>query len=100
MAVSEDVLRLVRTVERLPMEDQEKILRLVDLLSLVPPAIQERTQQMLRSLLASRPASKSECVAGIDDLLEFLERNASISKGRGAAFTRLQLVNGQKALLS
>ena len=100
MAVSEDVLRLVRTVERLPMEDQDKILRLVDLLSLVPPAIQERTQHMLRTLLASDPASKSECVAGVDDLLEFLERHASMSKGRRRAVTRLQLVGGQKAILS
>ena len=36
MSVSEDVLRLVRTVERLPSEDQDKILRMVDLLTLVP----------------------------------------------------------------
>jgi hypothetical protein len=100
MAVSKDVLRLVRTVEQLPMEDQDKILRLVDLLSLVPPPIQERTQQMLRSLLASGPASKSECVAGVDDLLEFLERHASIGKGRRVASTGLKLVAGQKALLS
>ena len=36
MPVSDDVLRLVRTVERLPSEDQDKILRMVDLLTLVP----------------------------------------------------------------
>jgi hypothetical protein len=79
MAVSEDVLRLVRTVERLPREDQDKILRIVDLLSLVPIVVQDRTQQMLRELLASDPVSKHECVAGIDDLIEYLERNVTIS---------------------
>jgi hypothetical protein len=79
MAVSEDVLRLVRTVERLPREDLDKILRIVDLLSLVPISVQNRTQQMLRDLLANEPASKLECVAGIDDVIDYLERNVRIS---------------------
>lgn len=79
MAVSEDVLRLVRTVERLPLEDQDKILRIVDLLTLVPVGIQERTQQMLRELLASEPASKNECVMGIDDVIGYLEQNVSMT---------------------
>jgi hypothetical protein len=79
MAVSEDVLRLVRTVERLPREDQDKIFRIVDLLSLVPFSVQDRTQQMLRELLAQVPASKHECHAGIDEVIEYLERNASMS---------------------
>ncbi len=79
MAVSEDVLRLVRTVERLPREDQDKILRIVDLLSLVPISVQDRTQQMLRDLLAEEPASKHECVAGIDEVIQYLESNVSIS---------------------
>jgi len=100
MAVSEDVLRLVRTVERLPMEDQDKILRLVDLLSLVPPAVQERTQQMLRTLLASRPASKSACVAGIDDLIEYLERHVSSGPERRGLLNPLEIVGGAKARLS
>jgi hypothetical protein len=100
MAVSKDVLRLVRTVERLPMEDQDKILRLVDLLSLVPPAVQQRTQQMLRALLASDPASKRECVAGIDDLIEYLERHASADPDRRSPFNRLGVAGGAKALLS
>jgi hypothetical protein len=77
MAVSEDVLRLVRTVERLPREDQDKILRIVDLLSLVPISVQDRTQQMLRDLLARGPASKRECVAGVNNVIEYLERNAA-----------------------
>ncbi|HVS24517.1 MAG TPA: hypothetical protein VMU03_12390 [Gammaproteobacteria bacterium] len=79
MALSKDVLRLVRTVERLPREDQEKILRIVDLLSLVPISVQERTQQMLRELLARDPASKNECVAGVDDVIRYLERNVAMS---------------------
>jgi len=79
MAVSEDVLRLVRTVERLPREDQEKILRIVDLLSLVPLPVQDKTQQMLRELLERDPASKNECVAGVDDVIRYLERNVAIS---------------------
>jgi SOS response regulatory protein OraA/RecX len=69
----------VRTVERLPQEDQEKILRIVDLLTLVPLSVQDRTQQMLRELLAAEPASKYECIAGIDDVIDYLERNVSIT---------------------
>jgi hypothetical protein len=79
MALSKDVLRLVRTVERLPREDQEKILRIVDLLSLVPIRVQDKTQQMLRELLARDPASKNECVAGVDDVIRYLERNVAMS---------------------
>ncbi len=80
MAVSEDILRLVRTVERLPREDQDKILRIVDLLSLVPLSVQNRTQRMLRELLNKHPASKRDCVAGVDELIEYLEDNALISR--------------------
>jgi hypothetical protein len=76
MPVSEDVLRLVRTVERLPSEDQDKILRMVDLLTLVPLQVQRKTQCMLRELLDREPDTKRECVAGVDDVLAYLERNA------------------------
>ena len=76
MSVSEDVLRLVRTVERLPSEDQDKILRMVDLLTLVPLKVQNRTQRMLRELLERQPDTKGECVAGVDDVLAYLESNA------------------------
>lgn len=81
MPVSEDVLRLVHTVERLPREDQEKILRMVDLLTLVPVRVQNRTQRMLRELLERQPDTKRECVAGVDDVLEYLERNAAAASG-------------------
>jgi hypothetical protein len=77
MAVSEDVLRLVRTVECLPTEDQDKILRMVDLLTLVPVSVQDKTQRMLRDLLERQPDTKRECVAGVDDVLAYLERNAA-----------------------
>ena len=77
MAVSEDVLRLVRTVECLPSEDQDKILRMVDLLTLVPVSVQDKTQRMLRELLERQPDTKRECVAGVDDVLAYLERNAA-----------------------
>jgi hypothetical protein len=84
MSVSEDVWHLVRTVERLPREDQDKILRMVDLLTLVPVPVQNRTQRMLRELLERKPDTKTECVAGVDDLLAYLERNAaSASTARG-----------------
>jgi hypothetical protein len=91
MPVSEDVLRLVRTVERLPSEDQDKILRMVDLLTLVPLPVQNRTQRMLRELLERKPDTKSECVAGVDDVLAYLERNATVAAGEHAGVTRLDL---------
>lgn len=101
MAVSEDVLRLVRTVERLPQEDQDKILRIVDLLSLVPVSVQDRTQQMLRELLARTPASKSECVAGVDDVIEYLEHNVAISAEQRGLLSQLDGgIRGVKARLS
>lgn len=79
MATSEDVLRLVQTVERLPREDQDKILRIVDLLALVPVSVQDRTQRMLRELLDSDPSSKHECVAGVDDVIDYLEHNVALA---------------------
>jgi hypothetical protein len=84
MPLSEDVLRLVRTVESLPSEDQDKILRMVDLLTLVPLPVQDRTQRMLRELLERKPDTKRECVAGVDDVLAYLERNADFRRRREA----------------
>jgi len=89
MPVSEDVLRLVHTVERLPSEDQDKILRMVDLLTLVPVPVQNRTQRMLRELLERQPDTKRECVAGVDDVLEYLERNAAAAAGMRSPVTRV-----------
>jgi hypothetical protein len=89
MAVSKDVLRLVRTVERLPTEDQDKILRMVDLLTLVPVPVQHRTQRMLRELLERQPDTKRECVAGVDDVLAYLERNVVSAADRACNVTYL-----------
>lgn len=100
MPLSDDVRRLVRTVERLPVEDQDKILRMVDLLTLVPVPVQHRTQRMLRELLEREPNTKRECVAGVDDVLAYLERNvASTTRVRTGA-ARLEVVDGRNVQLS
>lgn len=93
MPLSKDVLRLVRTVERLPIEDQDKILRMVDLLTLVPLSVQHRTQRMLRDLLEREPDTKRECVAGVDDVLSYLERNVTSATQARSAVTRLAYPN-------
>lgn len=96
MSVSEDVWRLVRTVERLPSDDQEKILRMVDLLTLVPPSVQNRTQRMLRDLLERKPDSKRDCVAGVDDVLAYLERNAANATAERSVVTHVDFAVGGK----
>ena len=100
MPVSEDVLRLVRTVERLPSEDQDKILRMVDLLTLVPVRVQNRTQRMLRALLERQPDTKRECVAGVDDVLAYLERNAAAASQVRDTVTRVEFGAWAKMRLS
>lgn len=88
MDMSEDVLKLVRTVSDLPREDQSRILRIVDLLSLAPFQVQKRTQRMLRDLLDAEPESKLECVAGVDEVIEYLEQAVLDSEDRPAAWGR------------
>ena len=100
MAVSKDVLRLVRTVERLPSEYQDKIMRIVDLLSLVPPSVQDRTQRMLREFLASDPLSKRECSAGVDGVIEYLEQNIAMSAEQRGVLSQLDYALGAKIRLS
>jgi hypothetical protein len=73
MDMTEEVLKLVQVVGDLPREDQRRILRIVDLLSLAPSAVQQRTHRMLRELLDGHPESKRECVAGVDEVIEYLE---------------------------
>jgi hypothetical protein len=100
MPLSDDVRRLVRTVERLPVADQDKILRMVDLLTLVPVPVQHRTQRMLRELLEREPNTKRECVAGVDDVLAYLESNvASTARGRRGS-ARLEVVDSRNVQLS
>lgn len=96
MSVSEDVLHLVRTVESLPTEDQDKILRMVDLLSLVPAPVRFKTQRMLRDLLARHPGTKRECVAGVDDVIAYLERNASQSLDERCARANVTILHAAK----
>lgn len=74
MDVSEEVLKLVTTVSRLPREDQTRILKIVDLLSLASSPVQQQTQRMLSALLDANPESKFECVAGVDEVIEYLEQ--------------------------
>ncbi|HEX5420914.1 MAG TPA: hypothetical protein VFY39_13015 [Gammaproteobacteria bacterium] len=74
MGVPEEVLKLVNIVRRLPREDQARILEIVDLLSLASSYAQGQTQCMLGELLGTRLRSKAECVAGVDDVIEYLEQ--------------------------
>ncbi len=74
MDESEEVMNLVSKVGRLPREDQTRILRMVDLLSLASARVQRRTQHMLSALLAEQPHSKNECVASVDEVIEYLEQ--------------------------
>ena len=97
MPVSDDVWHLVRKVERLPIEDQEKIIRMVGLLPLVSLAVQDRTQRLLRELLEQRPNTRLECVARVDDLLAYLERNATSGSKRRDAVTRIDFSALQSA---
>jgi hypothetical protein len=100
MPVSDDVWRLVRKVERLPSDDQEKIIRMVGLLPLVPLAVQDRTQRLLRELLEQQPTTRRECVARVDDLLDYLERNAIPALKRRDTVTRLDFTPLESARTS
>ena len=73
VSVSEEVLALVHTVERLAAEDQERILTIVNLLTLVPSAAQQETQRMLKKLIDRNPRSMFDCVNGVDEVIEYLE---------------------------
>jgi len=97
MPVSDDVWRLVRKVERLPIEDQEKIIRMVGLLPFVPRAVMDRTQRLLRELLEQKPNTRLECVARVDDLLDYLERNAASGSKRHDAVARIDFTALQSA---
>lgn len=78
--LSEDVLSLVQTVERLGDKDQERILKLVKLLVLAPVSVRDRTQVMLQRLLdRDMLMSMPECVAAVDEVLEYLERSTDSS---------------------
>lgn len=71
--MNKDALKLIHSVERLPFEDQDKFFRIVELLSHVPLSVQDRTQRLLRELLAYQWTSKDDCLDGIDMIIEYLE---------------------------
>ncbi len=89
MDAADEILELVRTVAGLPREDQNRILRLVDLLSLAPYAVQQRTNQRLRELLDAEPQSKLECMDGLDDIIDYLERAVAGAEDRSASWSGL-----------
>ncbi len=97
MRVSEDVLRVVHKVERLPREDQDKILKMVDLLTLVPVDVRDESQRMLRELLARDPSTHGECVAALDDVITYLERNVLSSARHQSFLQRLKARSSVKA---
>lgn len=70
---SEDVARLVDTVERLTADDQRRIVRVVDLLLIAPFEIRTQSQSMLRGLLQNGPESKDALVSGLEDVIRYLE---------------------------
>jgi hypothetical protein len=71
--VSDEVTRLLRTVQRLDEIDQRRILKMVTLLATVPAGVRSATQRMLRELIASKPDTVLECSAGVDEVIEYLE---------------------------
>ena len=85
---SEEVLKLVRTVGRLPREDQARILKMVDLLSMASRPVQNRTQRMLSELLEGHPTSKSACIAGVDEVIAYLEQ--AVYGGDEGLWSRLE----------
>jgi hypothetical protein len=66
---------------------------MVDQLTLVPVPVQHRTQRMLRELLERQPNTKRACVAGVDDVLAYLESNVASAKQQRSAVTRLAIVD-------
>jgi hypothetical protein len=97
MQVSEEVLRVVHRVERLPREDQDKILKMVDLLTLVPVDVRDESQRMLRELLERDPSTKDECVAGLDDVIAYLEENVPDSARHQSFLAKLKYRSTLKA---
>lgn len=85
--MTDEILTLVRTVAGLPRADQNRLLRLVDLLSLAPFSIQQQSHERLRHLIDANPQSKLECVDGLDDLIEFLERAVTGTDDRSSSWS-------------
>ncbi len=73
MTMSDSVLDLVRTVGKLPPEDQDRILRVVSLMSCAPRNIQQNSRRMLHALISEEPASRLACVAELEVIINYLE---------------------------
>jgi hypothetical protein len=73
--ISAEVLQLVNTVARLEAKDQERILRIVSLLMLVPASAQRHTQKLLKDLIDRDPSTMLDCVASVDEVIEYLEES-------------------------
>jgi hypothetical protein len=89
---SEEVLKLVTIVGRLPREDQTRILKIVDLLSMASTQVQHRTQRMLGELLEGGLESKAACVAGIDEVIAYLEQAVYDDEGSWSRFDEATMV--------
>ena len=77
---TDEVTRLVRTVERLAVADQERILRIVSLLAQAPASVQRETQRMLKELLERAPDTMRECVTGVQEVIEYLEESLFVAR--------------------
>jgi hypothetical protein len=51
---------------------------------------------MLRELLEAQPNTKRECVARVDDVLAYLERNAAASSAQCDSVTRFDFAAGER----
>lgn len=86
---SDEIVKLVRNVAELPRDDQNRLLRLVDLMSLAPLSLQQESRELLRALIDTDPKTKRECAAGIDELIEHLERAVDGKEDRARTWDAL-----------
>ena len=67
------VAHLLRIVEHLHRDDQQRICKIVRLLMLLPASDQDETFLRLRRLLEQAPGTRNECSRRVDDVIDFLE---------------------------
>jgi hypothetical protein len=65
---------LMLVVDRLSTQDQARIIRLITLLGIAPSWLRDRTQRMLRDLIAREPLMQTDCLARIDAIITRAER--------------------------
>jgi hypothetical protein len=71
---SDDSANLMIAVDRLSTQDQARIIRLITLLGIAPAWLRDRTQRMLRDLIARQPQMQIDCLAHIDAIITRAER--------------------------